>query len=113
MANRQYPHVNSCISHLVASQANSQGAFAVFVVIVAHFSLRKLARPATTIVLFHILSLLLDIAAFVYCFMHFPYDQCRNGSYSSASKGCKVDKAAVPLVGVLMYGLFRSQEADI
>ena len=81
----------------------TQGAVAVFVVIVAHFALRRLARPAIVIVLFHILSLFLDIATFVYCFMHFPYNQCRSGSYSSSSKGCKVDKAAVPIVGVLMY----------
>jgi energy-coupling factor transporter transmembrane protein EcfT len=82
-----------------------QGAVAVFVVVVAHFALRRLVRPAIVIVLFHILSLFLDIATFVYCFMHFPYNQCRNGSYSSSSKGCKVDKAAVPIVGVLMYDL--------
>ena len=83
----------------------TQGATAVFVVIVGHFALRRLARPSLAIVLLYILSLLLDIATFVYCFMHFPYDQCRNGSYSSSSKGCKVDKAAVPIVGVLMYDL--------
>jgi len=81
------------------------GATAVFVVIVAHFALRRIARPSLAIVVLEILSLFLDIATFVYCFMHFPYNQCRSGSYSSATKGCKVDKAAVPIVGVLM-GLF-------
>jgi len=75
----------------------------VFVVVVAHFALRKLTRPALMIVIFHLFSLLLDIATFVYCFMRFPYDECRNDSNISSSKGCKVDKAAVPMVGVLMY----------
>jgi len=91
------------MSLLAAHQTNRQGAVGVFVVVVAHFALRKFARPAIVIVVFHFLSLLLDIAAFVYCFMHFPYDQCRNDSYSGSSKGCKVDEAAVPMVGVLMY----------
>lgn len=78
---------------------NSQGAFAVFVIIVSHCMLHGLARPSFLIVILHVLALFLAIATFVYCFLEFPYNGCRN----SSSKGCQVDKVAVPMDGVLMY----------
>ena len=60
------------------------------------------------IVLLHILAMFLAIATFVYCFLEFPYNDCRN----SSSKGCQVDKAAVPMDGVLMYHNPISVEND-
>jgi putative exporter of polyketide antibiotics len=71
----------------------------VFVVIFSHFAFHGLARPSFLVVLFHIIAMLFAVATFVYCFLQFPYQECRN----SSSQGCNVDKVAVPMDGVLMY----------
>lgn len=76
-----------------------QGAFGVFVVIVSHFVLHGAARPVAPVLLFHILAMGFAIATFVYCFLNFPYTECKN----AGSGGCNVEKAAVPMDGVLMY----------
>jgi len=71
----------------------------VFVIIVSHCVLHGLARPSFLVVFFHIIAMLFAVATFVYCFLEFPYAECRN----SNSKGCNIDKVAVPMDGVLMY----------
>jgi len=77
----------------------------MFVIIVSHFLLHRSARPSFVVLLLHVVAMLFAVATFVYCFLDFPYKECRH----SSSKGCKVDKAAVPMDGVLMYypGFFR------
>ena len=39
------------------------------------------------------------LGTFIYSFLNFPYKTCRKSSL----KGCKIDKAVVPLDGILMY----------
>ena len=103
MANLKYSTLNGRMPHLMMSVCtNSQGAFAVFVIIMSHCVLHGLARPSFLVVLFHILALFLAVATFVYCFLEFPYNGCRN----SSSSGCDVDKVAVPMDGVLMHRPF-------
>jgi len=98
MANLEYSPLDSCMSHSMVC-TNSQGAFAVFVILVSHMVLHGSARPSFLVVLFHILAMLFAVATFVYCFLEFPYQECRN----ITSNGCNVDKVAVPMDGVLMY----------
>jgi hypothetical protein len=76
----------------------------VFVVIVAHFLLRGAGGPHIWIVFLHILAFAMALGTFVYSFLNFPYNDCRN---TSGGKGCQIDKAAVPLDGVLMYAILH------
>src|SRR5271155_706858 len=98
MANLEYSSFNSRRSHWIVC-ANAEGAFAVFVILLSHMVLHGLARPSFLVLLFHIFSMLFAVATFVYCFLEFPYQECRN----SSSEACNVDKVAVPMDGVLMY----------
>ena len=81
----------------------------MFVIIVAHFLLRRAARPGAGIVLLHVLAFAMALGTFVWCFINFPYADCRNGTIVD---GCKTEKAAVPIDGVLMYISMASHGAD-
>ena len=72
----------------------------MFVIIVAHFLLRRAGSPHGGVIFLHILAFAMALGAFIYSFMNFPYKDC-----DTSSKGCKIDKAAVPLDGVLMYSV--------
>ena len=71
----------------------------MFVIIVAHCLLRRSGQPGIAIVLLHVLAFAMALGTFIWCFMNFPYQDCRNGSITD---GCGTEKAAVPMDGVLM-----------
>lgn len=64
-----------------------------------HFLLRR-GPVAVAIVVLHVLAFAMALATFTWYFLHLPYDECPKGKIE---EGCKTEKAAVPMDGVLMY----------
>jgi hypothetical protein len=71
----------------------------MFVTIASHFLLRRAARPGAAVLVLHVLAFAMALGTFIWCFLHFPYAECRDGTIE---EGCKTEKAAVPMDGVLM-----------
>jgi hypothetical protein len=75
-----------------------QGAWSLFVVILAHFLFGGFTRPILLIAFLHTITFAFDLAVFIVALTYSPYtDGCATSDY----KGCQMLKAAIGLDAVL------------
>jgi len=88
----------TAVSPRSSGLSDTQGAWSILVVILAHLAFGGFTRPILCVGFLHIVTFAFDLAVFIVALTYPPYI---NGCSTSTSKGCQIERAAIGLDGVL------------